>query len=206
MSWYERRIFDPMLDRGLDTEEMRGERSALLQSAAGRVLEIGPGTGLNFPHYPQATRHLLTVSPDATLATRALQRAEQHELQLEHLTSTGSSLPIDDESVDTVVATLVLCTVPEPRELLDEVRRVLAPNGKLLVFEHVLADSALHAGLQHFATPFSRVFACGCRPNRRTRETIEAAGFEWSELHERRTSALPRLVRTVVFGSARVVR
>jgi len=205
MSWYERRIFNPMLDRGLDTEEMRGERAALLRRATGRVLEIGPGTGLNFPHYPDATRHLMTVSPDATLASRALRRAEQHEIQLEHFTSVGSSWPLEDESVDTVVATLVLCTVPEPREVLDEARRVLAPNGKLLVFEHVLADNALHAGLQHVATPFSRVFACGCRPNRRTRETIEAAGFEWSELDERRTSALPRLVRTVLCGTAQVV-
>jgi len=205
MSWYERRIFDPMLDLCLDTEKMRGERSALLQRATGRVLEIGPGTGLNFPHYPAAIRHIRTVSPDATLAARAMQRAAEREVELEHFTSRGSTWPLESASVDTVVATLVLCTVPEPRALLDEARRVLALNGKLLVFEHVLADSALHAGLQHVATPFSRVFACGCRPNRRTRETIEAAGFEWSELNERRSSALPRLVSTVLCGTAQVV-
>lgn len=202
MGWYERLIFDPLLDRGLDTEAMRDERRALLEHAVGRVLEVGPGTGLNFPHYPAAVRELTTISPDERLSHYAQSRAREFGKRVDHVRSVGSNWPLADDSIDTVVCTLVLCTVPEPQGLLAEVRRVLAPGGKLLVFEHVLAEGALHASCQHFATPFSRLFACGCRSNRRTRVAIESAGFAWNAVEERRTSALPRLVSTVLVGSA----
>ena len=203
MNWYERFVFDPLLDRGLDTEAMRRERAALLERAIGRVLEVGPGTGLNFPHYPGMVRRLSTISPDARLSPRALERAQHRHLELSHSTTAGWMWPFRDDSFDTVVCTLVLCTVPDQAAALAEVRRVMTPGGRFLVFEHVLAANKLHAACQQLATPFSRVFACGCRSNRRTREAIEAAGFTWRTLEECRSSALPRLVSTVLAGEAR---
>ncbi|MCA8980710.1 MAG: class I SAM-dependent methyltransferase [Planctomycetes bacterium] len=202
MDWYERFVFDPLLDRGLDTEAMRRERAALLEGAIGRVLEVGPGTGLNFPHYPSMVRRLSTISPDARLSPRALERAQSRYLELSHSTTSGWKWPFRAASFDTVVCTLVLCTVPDQAAALAEVRRVLTPGGRFLVFEHVRAENALHAACQHLATPFSRVFACGCRSNRRTRRAIEAAGFTWRKVEERRSDALPWLVGTVLVGEA----
>lgn len=204
MGWYERHVFDPLLERGLDTEAMRAERAALLAHARGTVLEVGPGPGLNFPHYPPEVRRLTTVSPEEELPPGARRRAAERGLTLRHVRSAAPPWPFADALFDTVVATLVLCTVPDPAATLAEIRRVLAPGGALLLFEHVRAERALHAACQHAATPVSRLFACGCHTNRRTRAAIEAAGFGWRWVEERRTRALPWLVGTVLVGAAEV--
>lgn len=203
MGWYERRVFNPLLDRGLDTEVMGSERAALLCDVRGRVLEIGPGTGLNFEHYPDAVQRITTISPEEELAPQARARAAARGATLRHFTQAKPPWPFADGLFESVVSTLVLCTIPDIAATLAEVRRVLTPDGRLLVFEHVLDEAPLRATCQHLARPFSRVFACGCNPNRRTREAIEEAGFEWERLESRTSPALPWLVGTVVVGVAR---
>jgi ubiquinone/menaquinone biosynthesis C-methylase UbiE len=202
MSWYERRIFNPMLERELNKAEVDAERARLLAHASGRLLEVGPGTGLNFPHYPADIERITTISPEEELPALARERARERGATLRHFCQASTPWPFADGLFDTVVCTLVLCTVAEVDATLGEIKRVLAPGGRLLVFEHVLAEGALHAAVQHLVTPFTRAFACGCRCNRKTREAIEAAGFHWEQVESRSTKALSPLVSSVLFGVA----
>ncbi|MEO2094707.1 MAG: class I SAM-dependent methyltransferase [bacterium] len=202
MGWYEKRIFNPLIERGLKGEAMDAERGRLLKNARGRLLEIGPGTGLNFPHFPSDITRITSVSPEDELSPLARERARQRGATLRHVTSATPPWPFADGLFDTVVATLVLCSVKDVNRTLEEARRVLAPGGKLLIFEHVLGDSILHRACQHLWTPFLRQLACGCHANRQTQERIEAAGFAWDSLETRRTVAMPWIVSSVIFGIA----
>src|SRR5215831_17269809 len=138
------RIYEPSLWLG-EVMGMRRRRDTLLRGAAGRVVEIGAGTGLNLTHYPEGLTELVLTEPEpamrAKLAHRARGRAEVVDAPAERL-------PLPDGSVDTVVATLVLCTVDEPEHALREIKRVLRPGGQLLFIEHVRASSTFLAGLQ----------------------------------------------------------
>jgi ubiquinone/menaquinone biosynthesis C-methylase UbiE len=118
------------------------------------------------------------------------------------LDAPAERLPIDDGSVDTVVSTLVLCTVDQPVLVLDEIKRVLKPGGRLLFLEHVRADSAWLAAWQdRLETPWRR-FAEGCRCNRATVELIEAAGLSVENRTDAKWRAMPAIVRPIVSGSA----
>ncbi len=202
MSWYERHIFNPLLERALHTPAMDAERARLLEQASGRLLEIGPGTGLNFPHYPAEIERITTISPDEELPAITRSRVRERGATLQHFTSSAAPWPFADGLFDTVVCTLVLCTIPDVAGILAEVRRVLTPQGKLLVFEHVLARRPLHAACQHLITPVSRIMACGCHANRTTRASIEQAGFTWELLEERSSDGLPAIVSSTIFGVA----
>jgi SAM-dependent methyltransferase len=203
MSWYERRVLNPMLERVLGTPRMEVERAELVSRATGRVLEVGPGPGLNFPHYPAEVARLTTISPEEELPPRARERAKARGATLRHFKSPQLPWPFAAELFDTVVCTLVLCSVPSPVEVLKEVRRVLAPDGQLLLFEHVRSSHAGTALLQQLATPLLCTFGGGCHPNRSQLEALELAGFDVSELETRQSAALPAPFSTVLVGVAR---
>jgi len=159
-------------------------RSRLLDDLSGRVLEVGAGTGLNFPHYAAAV-HIVSTEPDPFMRERAQRRAiacgrediEVHDASVERL-------PFDDASFDHVVATLVFCTVPDAARGLAEIRRVLRPGGTIRFLEHVRNDeSRFWGGFQDRIVSPWRWVGAGCNPNRRTQQAIERAGFgfDWIE-------------------------
>ena len=203
MSWYEQRVLNPMLEVLLGTPRMEAERAQLIPRATGRVLEVGPGPGLNFPHYPAEVTRLTTVSPEEELPARARERAKERGATLRHFQSPHLPWPFADGLFDTVVCTLVLCSVPSPAELLKEVRRVLSPDGQLLLFEHVRSAHSGTALLQELATPVLCALGGGCHANRSQLEALELAGFDVSELVTRTTRALPAPFSTVLVGVAR---
>ncbi len=203
MSWYERRVLNPMLERVLGTPQMEAERARLIREARGRVLEVGPGPGLTAPHTPTAVLPHPTVSPEDERPPRARERARVRGATLRHFRSPQLPWPFADELFDTVVCTLVLCSVPSPLELLREVRRVLAPDGQLLLFEHVRSNHAGTALLQGLATPLLCACGGGCHANRSQLEPLELAGFDVSELETRESSAFPAPFSTVLAGIAR---
>ncbi len=157
-------------------------RRALLAGATGATLEIGAGTGANLAHLPAAADPVVLAEPDPAMRRRLEARltgAPRPGARI--VPSPAERLDLDDASVDTVVATLVLCTVGDPAAALAEVRRVLRPGGRLLVLEHVRADGA-RGRWQDRVTPLWRRVAAGCHPNRDTLAAIRAAGFATDDL------------------------
>lgn len=144
--------------------------------ASGRVLEIGAGTGANFPYY-RAAALLVATEPDPFMLRRARARARRLGRMVRFCQCPAEALPFADASFDAVVSTLVLCTVADPARALAEVRRVLKPSGTFRFIEHVRADGFIGA-VQDFVTPVWRWVGAGCHPNRRTATSIRAAGFE----------------------------
>jgi len=156
---------------------LRRRRRALLRNACGRVVEIGAGTGLNAALYPDDIAELVLTEPDAAMRQRLGRRLQRHASGARIVDAPAERLPMADASVDTVVSTLVLCTVPDPESTLREIARVLRPDGQLLFIEHVRSSSRLLAALQDKLFQPWRRFAAGCACNRPTAELMRANGF-----------------------------
>jgi ubiquinone/menaquinone biosynthesis C-methylase UbiE len=153
-------------------------RGQLLAGLSGRVLEVGAGNGMNFAHYPPEVTAVLAVEPEPHLRALAEIQAGETAISIDVVDGTADELPAEDASFDGVVASLVLCSVPDVPVALAEVRRVLKPGGELRFFEHVRADTAGLARVQRVldATVWPTVGA-GCHAHRDTGTAIEEAGF-----------------------------
>ena len=194
-------LYDPLLWAG-ERAGMRARRRDLLALARGRTLELGSGTGLNLPFYPGDLEELILTEPSGPMRARLERAAGRGERSVTILDAPAERLPVDDASLDTVVSTLVLCTVDDPAAVLDEVGRVLRPGGQLLFLEHVRSDSAWLAAWQdRLERPWHR-FAEGCRCNRATEQLIGAAGFSIEQRSEETWRAMPAIVRPIVSGRA----
>ncbi|WP_253870415.1 class I SAM-dependent methyltransferase [Mycobacterium sp. 1164966.3] len=170
-------LYDPFCWLG-EIAGMRGRRRALLGNARGRVVEIGAGTGLNVAHYPDGIAELVITEPVAAMRRRLTRRLQRHGRAARIIDASAEHLPLADASVDTVVSTLVLCTVDDPEGALREIARVLRPDGQLLFIEHVRASSRFLAASQDKLDEPWRHFAGGCRCNRPTLELMRACGFK----------------------------
>jgi ubiquinone/menaquinone biosynthesis C-methylase UbiE len=178
------------------------QRRKALAHARGRVLEIGGGTGFNLPHYPAYIEELVVTEPQAGMLARARRRAAGTGLRATMLQASAESLPFEDSSFDTVVTTLVLCTVDDVDRALAEIHRVLRPGGQLLFVEHVRSDDARRAKWQDRLERPWMVLADGCHPNRATLERIEAGAFELADVERGELPKSPPLVRPLVSGRA----
>jgi ubiquinone/menaquinone biosynthesis C-methylase UbiE len=201
------RIFAGMYDRMLAAAEEAGlseQRAEVLAHARGRVLEIGAGTGLNLVHYPvQGVDELVLAEPEEPMARRLRERVAADRRDAEVVVAPAEELPFPDASFDTVVSTLVLCTVGDQPRALAELRRVLRPGGRLLFLEHVRAeDNPKRARWQDRLDPLWKHVGHGCRCNRRTLAGIEAAGFEVSEVTPGRLPKAAPIVRPAIRGVA----
>lgn len=171
-------------------------REDLIGGAAGRVLEVGAGTGANFPYYRRADK-IVATEPDPFMLARARRRAVDLELDIEFRGSPAEALPFEDSTFDTVVATLVLCSVSEQARAFGEIRRVLRPAGEFRFIEHVRADGGVHALVQDALAPVWSLVVANCHPNRRTHEALAPAGFEIAWLKRYWKPIMP-----LVFGVA----
>ena len=194
-------LYDTLLGR-LERAGLAERRRRLLAAARGDVLEIGAGTGSNIPHYPEAVEALVLVEPEEPMARRAERRLAGSGRRGRVVQASAESLPFADGSFDTVVCTLVLCSVADPPAALGELRRVLRPAGRLLFLEHVRADEAKLARWQDRLWRPWRRLACGCYCNRRTVAAIEDAGFRLEELERGELPKAPPIVRPLAVGRA----
>jgi SAM-dependent methyltransferase len=194
-------LYEPTLWVG-ELAGMRSHRRDLLASARGRTLELGSGTGLNLRHYPEDVDELILAEPAAPMRKRLQKAVARSGRRATVVDAPAERLPVDDGSLDTVVSTLVLCTVDDPVVVLDEVKRALRPGGRLLFLEHVRSDSARLAGWQDRLEKPWRRFAEGCRCNRATLELIKAAGLSVERADDGKWRGMPAIVRPIVSGSA----
>jgi ubiquinone/menaquinone biosynthesis C-methylase UbiE len=192
--------YDPFLWLG-EIAGVRSRRSALLSNARGRVVEIGAGTGLNVAHYPHGITELVLTEPDVAMRQKLARRLQRQKRAARIVDAPAERLPLADASVDTVVSTLVLCTVTDPELTLREIARVLRPDGQLLFIEHVRASSRFLAACQDYLLEPWRRFACGCCCNRPTVELMRACGFEVAA-DEFVWRGMPTIVHPLVVGRA----
>jgi ubiquinone/menaquinone biosynthesis C-methylase UbiE len=193
-------IYDPLSKRW---EEQYGAelKRRLLADARGRVLEIGVGTGLSFPHYPPVAE-LVGVEPSQPMLRRARERADELGRDVTFVAAPAERLPFEDASFDTVVTMAVLCTVAEPQRAVQEIRRVLRQDGRFLFLEHVRsADPKRSRWQDRLERPWGWI-AGGCHPNRATLATIEATGLEVGELEQGELPGQMPLVRPYAMGTA----
>jgi ubiquinone/menaquinone biosynthesis C-methylase UbiE len=204
------RLWGPLFARLYDrvtksTEDagLREKRRELLARATGRTLEIGAGTGSNLELYPDAVTELVLTEPDEHMRAQLEHKVGALGRRPEVVEAGGESLPFPDASFDTVVATLVLCTIPAPREALAEIARVLRPDGRLLFLEHVRSEDAGSARWQDRLERPWGWFGRGCHPNRDTVALINQSAFEIGELERDTMPKAPPIVRPLVSGEAR---
>lgn len=173
-------------------------RARLAGQAAGRILEIGYGVGSNWPHLPADVSYV-GIEPDPFMRERA-ERHRPPDRQLDLRDCDAQALDFPDASFDTVLATLVFCTIPDQQKALREVRRVLAPGGRLLFWEHVNAGSRLGRAVLNAITPLWKRVGGGCHPNRDTLQAIREAGFSVQELKVTKIGPLPAIVGVASAG------
>ena len=203
LSWLTAAIYDRFMQK-TERASLAAWRTALLADLRGVVLEVGAGTGVNVAHYPKAVTRIVLAEPDPHMRAKLARRVSAaDDARIETSDASVDALPWADGSFDAVVATLVLCTVDDPARALAEVRRVLAPGGRLVYLEHVAADhDPARLAWQRRIEPFWRPIAGGCRLTRRTQDTIREAGFDVrDETRESARKALP-IVRTMIRGVA----
>jgi ubiquinone/menaquinone biosynthesis C-methylase UbiE len=193
-------LYDPFVWLG-EMAGMRRRRSMLVGSARGRVVEIGAGTGLNIRHYPEEIAELVLIEPEPGMRRRLARRLHRHARIARIVDAPAERLPLADASVDTVVSTLVLCTVDDPERALREIARVLRPDGQLLFIEHVRASSRFLAACQDMLRQPWRRFAGGCRCNRPTVEQMRACGFTIAA-DDAVWRAMPAIVHPLTVGRA----
>jgi SAM-dependent methyltransferase len=193
-------LYDPFLWLG-EIAGMRRRRRVLLGEACGRVVEIGAGTGLNIAHYSDAVDALVLTEPEPAMRRKLARRLDRHGRGAQIFDAPAESLPLADASVDTVVSTLVLCTVDDPERALREIARVLHPDGQLLFIEHVRASSRFLAACQdRFLQPW-RGFGGGCVCNRPTLDLMRACGFT-VHADDAVWRGMPAIVHPLIVGRA----
>lgn len=182
--WYNKvfsAAYDPFMSV-VEKNALSGRRQALLASLKGKILELGCGTGINFPFYGKDAE-VLALEPADAMREQALDRLKNSEvlakIRVEPwlLEDERLAKEFSPESFDAVVCTLVLCTVPDPAATLANLRRLLKPGGRLIALEHVRAKSDAGQWVQNLMNPFWRHLAEGCQLNRDTHTNIEQAGF-----------------------------
>ena len=182
MGFYERHLLPRFIDLAMRNKEVKRYRRKLIPGAAGRVLEIGGGSGLNLPYYTGAVSQLYTLDPSAPLVRMARRKLAQAAVPAELLLGSAEEIPLADASIDTVVSTWTLCSIPDVAKALREARRVLKPGGSLLFVEHGHAPDPGVAAWQRRIEPLWKPLAGGCHLTRRIDQLIRTAGFAISGL------------------------
>jgi SAM-dependent methyltransferase len=202
MGFYQRRILPSLLDKMTNEPELNELRREQLSYARGRVLEIGFGTGRNAAYYPPDVERVVALDSNPGVERLARKRIEAAPVPIEFLLGAGERLPFENGSFDTVVTTLVLCSVSDVDSALAEVQRVLAPGGRYLMLEHGLADDAKVQKWQKRLNPLNRAVFGGCNLDRPTTELVTGAGFRFDSLRQFYADSPPRFAGFTTLGVA----
>ncbi len=179
MSWYEEKVLPRLINVACSSKPAHKQREKVVPRASGDVLEIGFGSGLNLAHYDQnKVRRIWGLEPSEGMRKLAQEPIADSDLDVELIDLPGEEIPLEDNSVDTVLITFTLCTIPEVATALDGMRRVLKPGGQLLFSEHGKAPDANVVKWQERMNPVWKKFSGGCNMNRDIPALLDAAGLE----------------------------
>ncbi|HEY0280975.1 MAG TPA: class I SAM-dependent methyltransferase [Solirubrobacterales bacterium] len=200
------RVFARVYDRALKATEENGlgaMRRDLLETASGRVIEVGAGTGVNLELFGAGVEDLTLVEPDPHMGAQLRKRlSERTPVPAQLVAAPAEALPFPDDTFDTAVAMLVLCTIPDPIAAIDEMARVLKPGGRLLFIEHVRSDDPDRARWQDRLEKPWRFVADGCHCNRDTEAGLRASAFEVRSLEHGKLPKSPPIARPLIRGTA----
>jgi ubiquinone/menaquinone biosynthesis C-methylase UbiE len=161
----------------LEKNRFKKIRTNLLKKASGKVLELGSGTGINFPFY-RSVESVTAIEPSLDMIGQSIHKKKQAIVPVDIVHASAEELPFPDHSFDTVVGTLVFCTIPNVEKAIDEMKRVCKPEGRILLFEHVRMGTPVLAGLQDWLTPFWKKICDGCCLNRNTLKLLRQNGLD----------------------------
>ncbi|SFR45239.1 Ubiquinone/menaquinone biosynthesis C-methylase UbiE [Marinobacter daqiaonensis] len=183
MNFYEEKILPHLTDCACSVGQLMKLRKRIVPRAEGVVLEIGMGSAVNLPFYdPEKVERLYGLEPSEGMRRKAQPQIENSPLDVEWLNLPGEEIPLADNSVDTVLTTFTLCTIPDWRKALGQMRRVLRSDGQLLFLEHGEADQQAVRKWQNRITPVWKHVAGGCHLNRPIADMLRETGFEVVEL------------------------
>lgn len=203
MGIYDKHILPRVLDFALRNKESARLRALRIPQARGDVFEVGIGSGLNLPFYSQQVRRVYGADPSVELGRMARKRAAGQRVPVEFLVqSAESAIPLGDASVDTVVSTWTLCSIPDALAALREMRRVLKPGGSFIFVEHGRSPEAKVARWQDRLNPVWKPICGGCNVNRQMDQLIESGGFRITELQNEYLPG-PRAMTYIYHGIAR---
>ena len=206
MTFYDERVLPHLINLACSTKPTRKQREKIVPLAEGDVLEIGFGSGLNLPFYDsQKVRKIWGLEPSEGMRRKAQPMVDVSDLDVEFIDLPGESIPLGANSVDTVLVTYSLCTIPDAITALEGMRRVLKPGGSLLFCEHGIAPDENVRRWQHRLNPAWGRIAGGCHMNRDIPELITKGGFEVTT-DERMYIPGARMLSYNYWGRARVVR
>jgi SAM-dependent methyltransferase len=201
MSVYEDHVLPRVIDVLLGNKKMQQVRRPSLQGLSGTVVELGFGSGPNVPLYPPEVDKVLAVDPSETGRKLAAKHLAVSPVLVEFVGLDGESLPLDDGSVDCVLSTWTLCTIPDVERALAESRRVLKPGGRLFFLEHGLADDPDLARRQARFEPIQKRIAGGCHLTRDIGALVRGAGFEMERFKRFQISG-PKVMSAMYSGVA----
>jgi Methylase involved in ubiquinone/menaquinone biosynthesis len=205
MSLYHDYCFAPLMDWMLSGAAINELRQRVVEPAAGRVLEIGFGTGLNLPFYRSAVTSLTLLDSERLLPARVKRRMDA--CRARHIVTTQTTaerLPFESATFECVVSTFTLCTIPDVAAALAEIRRVLKPDGRFHFAEHGRSDSRSIARWQDRLNPIQQWWACGCNLNRPIDRLIRDAGLNIATLDRPTVPGMPRVALDLYVGVARL--
>ena len=201
MGFYNDVILPRLCDLAMRNKQLQPYRERVISAAEGRVLEIGIGSGRNLPFYRSPVTELLALEPSPQLTAMA-RNAPHPGAPVNFIEASAEAIPLDDRSVDTVVTTWTLCSIPDAAMALTEMRRVLQPGGKLLFVEHGMAPDRNVRRWQDWLTPAWKRISGGCHLNRPISAMIEGAGFRLDRV-ETGYMPGPKAMTFMYEGSAR---
>ena len=202
MGFYSRYIFPRLCDWVMNETRLAKRRSEALAEVDSEILEIGFGTGLNLPHYPEHVRRITAVDPNPGMNPLARRRIVESRIAVDLLTAGSEQLPFEDESFDCVVSTWTLCSISDAERALREVYRVLRSGGRFVFLEHGLADEPGVQEWQRRLTPLQRIVGDGCRLDVDIEALVRSGSFREVQLGRFQLERTPRLVGSMYRGVA----
>ena len=203
MGFYDNKILPIIIDKACSMSSIMGLREKIVPQAKGIVLEVGMGSGINLALYnPDIIDFVWGLEPSHGMRKKAQSNLDKSPVTVKWLDLPGEEIPLDDNSVDTVLLTYTLCTIPDWQRALEQMHHVLKPNGKLLFCEHGLAESSAVQNWQNRVTPVWKKIAGGCHLNRPIAESITSCGFTINKLETCYAVGVPKIAGYMYYGEA----
>ena len=202
MGIYSDYIFPMFYDQIVRHAIFADKRRETLKPVEGRVLEIGIGTGSNLDFYPESVSEIDAIDPNPGMEKQLRAKLLKKKIKVNFLIGSAEQLPYENETFQTVVSTLTMCSIPNLQKALSEISRVLTPNGKLIFFEHGLSAEPKIKRVQKFLNPIQNVVGCGCQLTVDVEAELTKADFTISSLKKDYLSNYPKFIAYIYEGCA----